>query len=610
MGEGESAPRDDGLGGRPTDFLTAVEARWRAGDLRGAESLLREALARDPRDPRPMAMLAGVLADEDRFDPAQRLVERAIDAAGGGGGAHAGPRFGGGETRSMLERLRADILRRAGRRNEAVDALRSLLEADPAGPQAGASWHNLAGLLAELGRYDEADRALGEGLIHLPADAELHAARGLVAVACGRYQDSIRHYETAVGLAAPLPADARERIRAGLAEAFDLAGDTERAIAVYRELMAERPDTPLGPVSLGVTLWRARRWAEAAEVLATAARRFPEEHDALYYLASSLRNCGRRDDAERVYRDACARWPECPTCLLGLAEVLHETGRAAEAALALRHVLASTPDDADAVALFADARWELGERDEARRLFVRAMSLAPNELRHVYNFALREQEAGRLEEACGLFDRALKIEPENYRALYFAAVLRAELGRAEEAIPFLRSFLAGERGPRFAAIVRADASLDAIKTLPSYRELVGAGTSLLDFAALDERSRARLGGLLSDIEPGGALPESLAGAFAGGAEVRGPLAQVLPQVVARLERAGRIHTAPEPSGRPPRYFFEARADDSGRVVVIRHVDAGAAGSPPRGMRAVAAIRRTGPDAFLSNLAPEERASTA
>src|SRR5438876_334704 len=147
------------------DPADRAKDRWTAGDLRGAEAAFREALDLRPGDPDVARGLAGVLADQDRFDAALRILDRSPAAAAGG---DANP----------TARLRADIFRRSGRVEKAIELLREVVDKDPT---ASTAWRELALDLASSGRPTEADQALSEALERMPRDPYLWAARGLIA---------------------------------------------------------------------------------------------------------------------------------------------------------------------------------------------------------------------------------------------------------------------------------------------------------------------------------------------------------------------------------------------------------------------------------------------
>jgi tetratricopeptide (TPR) repeat protein len=548
----------DGLPSSAQDPLEVARARRERGDLAGAEAAAREALARAPDDPAALLELAAVLADLDRFDAALRVIDRAA------------PRAPDDETAERLERLRADIFGRSGRIDAALATLRALVERRP---QSREAWLDLALGLVAAAEPDEADLAIARALERLPNDPELWAARASVAAARGRPRDSVLYLTRALARAdETIPPARRVILKTNLASALDMAGETEKALATWRSIIAEHADAGDAYLQLGIALWRRERYAEAAAVLADAVARWPREHHGYYYLADSRRMLGDRAEAERVFEQAIARWPECPECLFGLAQVRHESGRPEEAALLLRHVLALRPDDPDTIGLFADARFAIGEHEEARRLFEMAMTLAPGEVRHVYNFAIREREAGRLDRATALFDRALELAPHLDRALYFGAVCRLERGLRKEAMDYLARFV--RAAPLSAPIVRADPHFDALKEEEAYRALVGG--SALDFAA-PQAARPRLERLLAGI-PCAADEAAVAGR---------PLAEALDCALAAAIRAKESRG---PVRLPPRFYFETEV--RGPAVLIAERDAFA---PPEATRRLIAVLVRLPD---------------
>jgi tetratricopeptide (TPR) repeat protein len=521
-------------GGLPKDPLEEGRRLRAEGDLGAAEAAFRAALSRAPDEPAAYLGLARVLADQDRFDAALRVLAVAEERAPGG--------------RAERERLRAEVYGMSGRPDEAIARLRALVRDEP---ELAAAWQDLAMALLSSGEPAEAGRVLEEAAGRFPADPDIWGTRGLVAAARGDAREAVRCYGEALARAEGAPREKRTLLATHRANALDMAGESEAAIDAYRAIIAADEGARLAYLQLGTALWQKRRFGAAAAVLEDAIARWPEEHHAAYYLGDSRRMLGRLDEAERTFAAAAARWPECPECLLGLAQVRHELGRPGEAALLLRHVLAQTPENPEAIALFADARWALGERDEARKLWERAIALAPGELRHIYNFALREREDGRLEAATALFDRAVELAPAFDRALYFAAVCRVERGLREEALGFLGRFVTAE--PRSRPIVRADPALDPLKSEDAYRRLVGG--SALDFA-VPGAARGALEDLARTLPPAGAVPG-------------GPGKPLDEAVAAALSAADRVREERGPFRPPPRFYFATSIDGPALTIAER-----------------------------------------
>jgi predicted Zn-dependent protease len=134
-----------------------------------AESLVSKFLAKKPKDPDALNLMADIARRSQRFDEAERLLSCCLGEAP----ESAGFRYN-----------YAVILRRRGKLDEAMAQLDSLLAADPANPLYR---KQKAGLLRQMGRHDEAARLLRELAEHHPRSAEvwLDYAHTLVMTADG-----------------------------------------------------------------------------------------------------------------------------------------------------------------------------------------------------------------------------------------------------------------------------------------------------------------------------------------------------------------------------------------------------------------------------------------
>lgn len=80
----------------------------------------------------------------------------------------------------------AGALRRAGRTEEALDAYRRLVSAEP---EAAGGWHDLGALLQESGRPDEAERALRRSVALDPAAIASRHALAITLMTRGEYEE-------------------------------------------------------------------------------------------------------------------------------------------------------------------------------------------------------------------------------------------------------------------------------------------------------------------------------------------------------------------------------------------------------------------------------------
>ncbi len=95
---------------------------------------------------------------------------------------------------------------------------------------------------------------------------------------------------------------------------------------------------------LGTLLLKARRWPEAAAVLAPARDRSTTSPDTLNNLAFALANSGRADDALAVYRQCVEHFPDFALAHFGLAEMLQARG----------DIIGAATQDVAGLALHAD----------------------------------------------------------------------------------------------------------------------------------------------------------------------------------------------------------------------------------------------------------------
>lgn len=168
-------------------LLTQAFAHQKAGRNAEAESLYREILATEPRDPNALHLL-GVLAQE------------------------------------------------AGRNEEAVALIAEAISAFPFGP---AFHNNLANALRALGRLEEARTSYLEALRLQPDYTEAQSGLGLVLHGLKRWEEAVDLFLTALRSRPNHPL-----VLNNLGVSLNLMGRLEEATAVFRRSLAANPDQP------------------------------------------------------------------------------------------------------------------------------------------------------------------------------------------------------------------------------------------------------------------------------------------------------------------------------------------------------------------------------
>jgi choline-sulfatase len=281
---------------------TEVTAAARASDPEVAERLRALGYAAAP----PVAP-----ADATRKDPKDavalwRRFEEATWAAGRGDAARAEallvellkeePR------NATFRRLLSSVLRRAGRK---ADALRAVQGLEDLAPDDAVAWHEQAITLAEAGQAEEAIRSDQRAIALNPRLPEPHNHLGILLAESGRFAEALAAFDRAVLL------------------------DPNNALAWNNRANALRA---------------AGRRAEAAESYRTAARLAPRDPDPRNGLGVLLVETGDLAGAAAAFREAVALEPRHLQARLNLAVAQARGGDAALAQQTLRDLLALGPD--------------------------------------------------------------------------------------------------------------------------------------------------------------------------------------------------------------------------------------------------------------------------
>ncbi len=252
---------------------------------------------------------------------------------------------------------RADALRRAGRVEDAIAALRAAVEREPRSAYARRS---LAVALAQAGDPAGA-RAEFEAALRLdPNDAEAESGLGSALLALGDAAAATRHQRRAIGIS-PGFANAH----ANLARALHAVGDPAAAEASFREALRLDPRSANALGGLADLLIEARRWSEGLATLRTLTDARAGDRALALNLAWWLATCP--DAAARDPRAALARVEDLLTRsdlgsqdLDTLAAVLAANGRFAEAVALAERCLARLRAEGPAVVIpEVEARLEL-----------------------------------------------------------------------------------------------------------------------------------------------------------------------------------------------------------------------------------------------------------
>jgi serine/threonine-protein kinase len=139
----------------------------------------------------------------------------------------------------------------------------------------------------------------------------------------------------------------------------------EAAIAASRAAVAVRPNTPIAHTDLGDALRIQGKLDEAIAEHRAAVRLKPDSAAAHYFLGNALGTRGRLGEAIAEYREALRLKPDFPDAHHGLGIALKDQGKLDEAIVEFRETLRSMPDYPEAHVNFGIALSGQGRLEEA-----------------------------------------------------------------------------------------------------------------------------------------------------------------------------------------------------------------------------------------------------
>ena len=311
--------------------LTQAAARFEAGDLALADTLVERILAAAPEHAEALQLKARLLLRQRQPGAAAQVLQRvvalrpdAVDVWIDLGRAHNND----------------------GRLDAACEAFGRAGALDPGNADA---WAFRGHALRGLGQLDEAAVAFDEALLR--DESHLRALKGLgsVQLALGHPGKAAAALKRAVA-ANPGDADAY----AYLGAALHRSADPEGAEAAYREALSRNPRHGEAWLNLGITLQDTGRLAGAIEAYRQTTVIQPRSTLALNRLADAQLAAGHSGEALQTTSACLAADPGNSAALAARALALNELGRDAEAHAMLDYRHLVRPLDIRAPAGFAD----------------------------------------------------------------------------------------------------------------------------------------------------------------------------------------------------------------------------------------------------------------
>ena len=338
----------------PPQALMLAEQHRRAGRLRDAETLSRNAMEDAPGSAEAAHQLGLIAYQSNKLDEAIGHISRAIKLDG---------------KVSIYHANLGEMCRLAGRPEEAVQLGKRAIELDPESPGA---LSNVGIALFDLKQFEEALDHYARALALSPDFVEAHSNRGNALYALERLGEAEAAHRRALALN-PRFAQAWNNLGTVLRD----LKRPEEALAAYRKALALTPNDPDTLDNLALAFKDLERDEEAVASLRRALAVETRNDKIHLHLGSALLDQHKIDEAAQAAKAALAINPSNHDTVILLGRIAFERGDLAGALLHYRRAIALKPDLPDAYNNMGNALKDLGRLAEAEQAFLKAVELDP-----------------------------------------------------------------------------------------------------------------------------------------------------------------------------------------------------------------------------------------
>lgn len=189
---------------------------------------------------------------------------------------------------------------------------------------------------------------------------------------------------------------------------------------------------------LGLVYWQTNRQELGVDMIGSAIRCNPNNHEYFLNLGELLLVQNKLDDARKSFDIAIMLAPNLAAGWIKLGNLLRKQRRYDEVLLAYDHASTLDPDNAEAPALSGGVLFELGRYEEALAKCDRSLAISPDQVEAlgVKGDCLRSLD--RPAEAAGSYRRASELQPNRVEVWRLLGQVLEQLGDRDGAIKALR----------------------------------------------------------------------------------------------------------------------------------------------------------------------------
>ena len=190
------------------------------------------------------------------------------------------------------------------------------------------------------------------------------------------------------------------------------SGKYEEVEKLATSIAKQFPTHQLSWQILGIVFSKTGKKSEAVDANQRVVHLVPNDAQAHYNLAVSLKELRRLNEAEASYKKAITLKSDFTQAHSNLGNVLKELGRLNEAEASYKKALILKPDNAEAHYNLGVALKELGRLDEAEASYKKAIILKSDYPQAYNNLGIMYQELGKLDEAEASYKKSIILKPD------------------------------------------------------------------------------------------------------------------------------------------------------------------------------------------------------
>jgi tetratricopeptide (TPR) repeat protein len=350
------------------------------GRLAEAEIAWRDVLRMRPSDADAYAHLGLLEARQERYKEAISFYRKALAI---------NPAMPGLRLNLGLAQFKSGELK------ESIQTFTPLLKSEPPGSQEALRLSTLIGMAHfGLGEYAAAIPYLRKAANSDPTNLGFRMALAQSCLSSKQYQCVLDVYREILNLNAE---SAEADMLAG--EALDEMKNTSGAIEQFRAAVKANPREPNAHFGLGYLLWTQNQFEEAATEFQAELANFPDNVQALAFLADSDIHIGKPEEALPLAEKAIQIDPDVERAHVDLAILYSNNGRREDAVREFKAAIKLKPNDADTHWRLARLYQTMGRKEEAKIEFEKTSNLHKAENDSIFTKLKAAQEKGKPAEA-------------------------------------------------------------------------------------------------------------------------------------------------------------------------------------------------------------------